>query len=135
MIAGTAFFPSLLKEKEDPQKTGDRYKDYYIHTSESAIIWPWEYKTAFEKYTSLTINDVEYSSKGNAVSESLVSDKIGTYTIVGYDEITDKKIYEIDKPVNETKIVELYSQINIEVVVDSSKELNKYLKFKKKFLG
>jgi len=91
VIAGTALFPSLLKEKEDPQKTGDRYKDYYIHTSESAIIWPWEYKTAFEKYTSLTINDVEYSSKGNAVSESLVSDKIGTYTIVGYDEITDKK--------------------------------------------
>ena len=90
VIAGAAFLPSLLKGKE-PQGTDGRYKDIYIHTSESAIIWPWEYKTAFEKYTSLTINDVEYSSKGNAVSESLVSDKIGTYTIVGYDEITDKK--------------------------------------------
>lgn len=90
VIAGAAFLPSLLKGKE-PQGTDGRYKDIYIHTSESAIIWPWEYKTTFEKYTSLTINDVEYSSKGNAVSESLVGDKIGTYTVTGYDETTDKK--------------------------------------------
>ncbi|MBQ6945142.1 MAG: hypothetical protein IJN43_12570 [Ruminococcus sp.] len=90
VIAGTAFLPSLLKGKE-PQGTDGRYKDIYIHTSESAIIWPWEYKTAFEKYTSLTMNDVEYNSKRNAVSESLVGDKIGTYTVTGYDETTDKK--------------------------------------------
>lgn len=90
VIAGAAFLPSLLKGKE-PQGTDGRYKDVYIHTSESGIIWPWEYRTTFEKYTSLTMNDVEYNSKRNAVSESLVGDKIGTYTIVGYDEITDKK--------------------------------------------
>ena len=90
VIAGAAFLPSLLKG-EEPQGTDGRYKDIYIHTSESAIIWPWEYRTTFEKYTSLTMNDVEYSSKGNALSESLVSDKIGTYTVTGYDETTDKK--------------------------------------------
>ncbi len=90
VIAGTAFLPSLLKGKE-PQGTDGRYKDIYIHTSESAIIWPWEYRTTFEKYTSLTMNDVEYNSKRNAVSESLVGDKIGTYTVTGYDETTDKK--------------------------------------------
>lgn len=90
VIASIAFLPSLLKEKE-PQGTDVRYKDFYIHTSESAIIWPWEYKTAFEKYTSLKMNDVEYNSKGNTVSESLVGDKIGTYTVAGYDETTDKK--------------------------------------------
>lgn len=90
VIAGTAFLPSILKGKET-QGTDGRYKDFYIHTSEFAIIWPWEYKTAFEKYTSLTMNDVEYSSKGNSVSKSLVGDKIGTYTVAGYDETTDKK--------------------------------------------
>lgn len=90
VIAGAAFLPSLLKGKE-PQGTDGRYKDVYIHTSESAIIWPWEYRTTFEKYTSLMMNDVEYNSKRNAVSESLVGDKIGTYTVTGYDETTDKK--------------------------------------------
>ena len=90
VIAGAAFLPSLLKGKE-PQGTDGRYKDIYIHTSESAIIWPWEYRTTFEKYTSLMMNDVEYNSKRNAVSESLVGDKIGTYTVTGYDETTDKK--------------------------------------------
>ncbi len=90
VIAGTAFLPTLLKG-EEPQGTDGRYKDIYIHTSESAIIWPWEYRTTFEKYTSLMMNDVEYNSKMNAVSESLVGDKIGTYTVTGYDETTDKK--------------------------------------------
>lgn len=90
VIAGAAFLPSLLKGKE-PQGTDGRYKDVYIHTSESAIIWPWEYRTTFEKYTSLKMNAVEYNSKRNAVSESLVGDKIGTYTVTGYDETTDKK--------------------------------------------
>ncbi len=90
VIAGTAFLPTLLKG-EEPQGTDGRYKDIYIRTSESAIIWPWEYRTTFEKYTSLTMNDVEYNSKMNAVSESLVGDKIGTYTVTGYDETTDKK--------------------------------------------
>lgn len=90
VIAGIAFLPLLLKEKE-PQGTDGRYKDFYIHTSESAIIWSWEYRTAFEKYTSLKMNDVEYNSKGNNVSESLVGDKIGTYIVAGYDETTDKK--------------------------------------------
>lgn len=90
VIAGAAFLPSLLKGKE-PQGTDGRYKDIYIHTSESAIIWPWEYRTTFEKYTSLMMNDVEYNSKMNSVSESLVGDKIGTYTVTGYDETTDKK--------------------------------------------
>ena len=97
VIAGAAFFPSLLKGKE-PQGTDGRYKDIYIHTSESAIIWPWEYRTTFEKYTSLMMNAVEYNSKRNAVSESLVGDKIGTYTVTGYDETTDKK-YTVDAEV------------------------------------
>lgn len=103
VIAGAAFLPSLLKGKET-QETDGRYKDFYIHTSESAIIWPWEYKTAFEKYTSLKMNDVEYNSKGNTVSESLVGDKIGTYTVAGYDETTDKK-YTAD--------AEVYSLLNV----------------------
>lgn len=93
LIAGTAILPSLFGGNVTPNGTDGRYKDYNIHASESAIVWPWEYKTVYEKYASVEIDGIEYYGKGRAVSEALVSESIGNYTFVGYDEINDGKKY------------------------------------------
>lgn len=93
LIAGTAILPSLFGGNVTPNGTDGRYKDYNIHASESAIVWPWEYKTVYEKYASVEIDGIEYYGKGRAVSKALVSESIGNYTFVGYDEINDGKKY------------------------------------------
>lgn len=93
LIAGTAILPSLFGGNVTPNGTDGRYKDYNIHARESAIVWPWEYKTVYEKYASVEIDGIEYYGKGRAVSEALVSESIGNYTFVGYDEINDGKKY------------------------------------------
>lgn len=93
VIVGAAILPSLFRENVTPNGTDGRYKDYNIHASESAIVWPWEYKTVYEKYASVEIDGIEYYGKGRAVSKALVSESIGNYTFVGYDEINDGKKY------------------------------------------
>ena len=89
IIAAATFLPSLLGG--DGGTTG-KYKDF-IQTGESAVIWPWEYQTVYEKYTELKIDGVEYLGRGREVSASLVGEIIGKHTVVGYDEIVDGKKY------------------------------------------
>ena len=60
VIAGAAILPSLLGEDAAP---GGRYKNYSIDVSNSAIVWPWEYQTIYEKYTNVEIDGIEYSWK------------------------------------------------------------------------
>lgn len=50
VIAGAAILPSLFRENVTPEGTDGRYKDFSIRASESAIVWPWEYQTVYEKY-------------------------------------------------------------------------------------
>ena len=87
VIAGTAILPSLFQENVTPEETDDRYKDFSIQASESAIVWPWEYQTVYEKYRNIEIDGVEYLGKGRAVSEMWIDESIGNYTVDGYDEI------------------------------------------------
>lgn len=93
VIVGAAILPSLFRENVTPEGTDGRYKDFSIQASESAIVWPWEYQTVYEKYRNVEIDGIEYHGKGRAVSEALVSESIGNYTFVGYDEINDGKKY------------------------------------------
>ena len=89
VIAGAAFLPSLFDG--DGGTTG-KYKDF-IQTGESAVIWPWEYQTVYEKYTELKMDGVEYLGRGREVSASFVGEKIGERIVVGYDEINSSKKY------------------------------------------
>jgi len=89
IIAAATFLPSLFGG--DGGTTG-KYKDF-IQAGESAVIWPWEYQTVYEKYTELKIDSVEYLGRGREVSASLVGESIGNHTVVGYDEIVDGKKY------------------------------------------
>lgn len=92
VIAGAAVLPSLLGKNVTPSGNNKRYKEYSIQ-AESEIMWPWEYRTVYEKYTNVEINGIEYSGKGRAVSESLVGEGIGTYTVIGYDGVNADKKY------------------------------------------
>lgn len=93
VVAGGMLLPSLLNDGTTPGGSKDKYKNI-IQAGESAIIWPWEYQTAYEQYTNLELDGVEYRSKGRAVSADLVSQLIGTHTVVGYDETRDKRYTE-----------------------------------------
>ena len=53
VIAGAAILPSLFRENVTPEGTDSRYKDFSIQASESAIVWPWEYQTVYEKYRNV----------------------------------------------------------------------------------
>lgn len=92
VIAVAVTLPSLLGGDTHVGSNG-RYKDHIIQEAESAIIWPWEYQTVYEKYTELKIDGVRYNSKGREVSDLYVGDSIGKYAVVGYDEINDGKKY------------------------------------------
>ena len=89
VIAGTAILPSLFGGDGG---TTNKYKDF-IQAGESAIIWPWEYQTVYEKYTELKFDGIEYLGRGREVSASHVGEIIGNHTVVGYDEINSGKKY------------------------------------------
>ena len=89
VIAGTAILPSLFGGDGG---TTIKYKDF-IQVGESAIVWPWEYQTVYEKYTELKIDGVEYLGRGREVSAALVGESLGKHTVVGYDKIVDGKKY------------------------------------------
>ena len=78
------------------------YKDVHIVESETAIEWPWEYKTIAEQYTTINLNGKEYFSRGCSVDASLVGNPIGTFDVMGYDVHTDQshriagETYQID---------------------------------------
>ena len=90
VIAGAAILPSLFGGDEIHSGTNDRYKSYSVQMQNSAIEWSWEYKTIYEKYTALTLNGIEYMSRGRAVSEELVGELIGMHSVIGYDNITNE---------------------------------------------
>lgn len=90
VIAGAAILPSLLGEDAAPD---GRYKNYSIDVNNSAIVWPWEYQTVYEKYTNVEMDGMEYHGKGRAVPEALVDEMIGSYVVIGYDEANNEKKY------------------------------------------
>ena len=96
VIAGAAILPSLFRENVTPEGTDGRYKDFSIRASESAIVWPWEYQTVYEKYRNVKIDGIEYHGNGRAVSETWIGESIGNYTVVGYDEVNNGKKYSAE---------------------------------------
>lgn len=94
IVVGALVLPSLLGGEPTPGGTNDRYKDINIMADESVIVWPWEYQTVFEKYTEVTIDGIVYRSHGRLVSEELLGDLIGTYTVLGIDEIEGDRYTE-----------------------------------------
>ena len=98
-VVAAAAAAAVLRPDRTPAAGGDgRYRQVTVHASETAIVWPWAYRTAAERYRALTVDGVRYEGTVRAVSETLVGDRIGTYPLSGTDGI-DGKTYTVDAPV------------------------------------
>lgn len=94
IVLGALLLPSFWTRTPAPEPTNDRYRNFTVQSAELAIVWPWQYQTVYEKYTEVTIDGTLYTSRGRSVSEDLVGDLIGTYTVVGYDNIDGSEYAE-----------------------------------------
>lgn len=72
----------------------DRYKDFTIQSGEYGIVWPWEYKTVYEKYYSIDVGGTEFIGQQRELSASYVGEKLGSYKATGYDDTSDEVYYE-----------------------------------------
>lgn len=76
------------------------YRDITITKDELAIVWPWEYQTISEQYTTLVLDGEEFHS-GRPVGASCVGSLIGRYDVAGFDTYTGQEhhmtaeVYEI----------------------------------------
>jgi len=67
------------------------YKDV-VEEANSAIIWPWEYMTVAEQYTTAVVNGVEYQTRGEwaEIDKTLLGKELGACVASGEDDYTDK---------------------------------------------
>lgn len=105
VIGSIKLIPSLL---------GDNADGKYIHQiagMESAMEWPWEYKTLGEKYQTVTYEGKKYSIKSfRQITEAFLGECLGTVDAEGVDSYTDKvyteslEVYQISG-VSEEKLI------------------------------
>lgn len=67
-----------------------KYRDVTITKDESAIIWPWEYQTISEQYTTLVLNGEEFHA-GRPIDASYIGSMIGRYDVKGFDPYNDQE--------------------------------------------
>ena len=77
-----------------PRDNGDRYKDLTIQSGEYGIVWPWKYKTIYEKYYSIDVGGTEFIGQQRELSASYVGEKLGSYKATGYDDTSDGVYHE-----------------------------------------
>lgn len=86
LIMAAAIMIPLLKPQidiEDPL-----YKA--VIAENCAIVWPWEYKTIFEKYTSLSYEGRTYENRGREIRAELLGEALGEGEAMGQDIYTEK---------------------------------------------
>lgn len=92
MVATFAVISIVFRGKGNESAWDGRYKDFSIQPQgEVAIIWPWEYQTAGERYRTLNLNGFEYGNTGNRVSEVWLDENLGIQTVNGYDMIKEEE--------------------------------------------
>ena len=64
-----------------------RYR--YQVSGETAVAWPWDYKTPIERYPGVTLNDAAYTTRAQVIGEALLGKRLGTCTSTGYDVYTE----------------------------------------------
>ena len=74
---------------ENPVQSDSRYKNVVI--ANSAIVWPWEYKTLPEQYTSITYGGRTYDNRGRSVDTALLGQSLGIAEARGFDTYTDRE--------------------------------------------
>lgn len=69
------------------------YTNATVKSEETAVEWPWEYKTVNEKFPTILYNGKEYTVKtiGLTIDQALLGEKLGFGEGVGYDVYTEKE--------------------------------------------
>ena len=88
MLKGDA--PGIIPNPDN----SDRYKDFTIQSGEYGIVWPWEYKTVYEKYYSIDVGGTDFIGRKRELSASYVGEKLGSYKATGYDDTSDGVYHE-----------------------------------------
>jgi len=93
VIAGVSLLPGNNTVQTSVGGIMREYKNASVASSEEAIVWPWEYKTEYERYSTVFYDGKEYTVKtlGLAVDAKLLGEKLGSGEGIGYDEYTEKE--------------------------------------------
>lgn len=96
LLAAGAFLIPLLKQGEPASIDGiDRtYKNSVLSQSELGVQWPWEYKTVYEKFPTVTYNGRKYTTRSQPIRTALLDGSLGTCTADGYDIYTEQTYTE-----------------------------------------
>ena len=110
VVAGFSFLAPLINNYLiSHEKIDKRYKRLTLSTDDSAYVWSWKELTESERPYEVEIDGIKYV-KFRSVSEEFVGDKIGEYTVVGCDAITEEQhpadctMYQL-KGVNQTEFM------------------------------
>ena len=90
IMTAIMLLPNLQQGNTPTQSANPVYQT--IQTENSAIVWPWEYKTIYEKYLSLFYDGKEYDGRGQEIRAELLGEALGEGEARGYD-IYDEKLY------------------------------------------
>lgn len=88
ILAG-AVLPSVLDRK--PNK-------YFISAGEAGYIWPWEYSTNGERFSTVSFEGRTYISQNRTIDSSLLGEVLGQGKARGYDvydEKTHTQVFEV----------------------------------------
>ena len=86
IVAGITILPLVLNKDNH-----GRYKNYSIEVLNTSIIWPWEYRSISEKYNCINdLDGITYYGNGSIISEALIENRLGKYSVSGYDEISEE---------------------------------------------
>ena len=90
IMTAIMILPNLQQGNTPTQSANPVYQT--IQTENSAIEWPWEYKTVYEKYLSLFYDGKEYGGRGKEIRAELLGEVLGEGEARGYD-IYEEKLY------------------------------------------
>ena len=60
------------------------YKNVSVSDEEEAIVWPWEYKTVYERFSTIIYEGKEYTTKtfGLAADKTLIGDNLDAESVL-----------------------------------------------------
>ena len=93
VIAGISMLPGHNTVQTSIGGVMREYKNASVASSETNMEWPWEYKTVYERFSTIIYDGKEYTVKtyGLTADETLIGKKLGVGEGVGYDVYTEQE--------------------------------------------
>ncbi|MBE6666628.1 MAG: hypothetical protein E7603_10545 [Ruminococcaceae bacterium] len=88
LMTAMMILPNLLNGNLPNENNNPLYKP--VHVENRAIVWPWEYKTIYEKYTFLFYDGKGYNGRGKEIRAELLGEALGEGEAKGQDIYTEK---------------------------------------------